>query len=108
MDGDQDSVGVGTAERPHPDPDQAAGAARSRSGLGRETSESSPVQQQQPGGEPIWACPQRLMDPDRFRQALRDLPPPGDSLTELVEGWNTQLLAPSATLQKPGSLVYRK
>ncbi|CAI5790254.1 Hypothetical predicted protein [Podarcis lilfordi] len=33
------------------------------------------------------------MDPDRFRQALRDLSPPGDSLTELVEGWNTQLLA---------------
>ncbi|CAI5786573.1 Hypothetical predicted protein [Podarcis lilfordi] len=33
------------------------------------------------------------MDPDRFRQALRDLSPPGDSLTELVEGWNIQLLA---------------
>uniref|UniRef100_A0A670I2H7 Reverse transcriptase domain-containing protein n=1 Tax=Podarcis muralis TaxID=64176 RepID=A0A670I2H7_PODMU len=45
------------------------------------------------GGEPIWVRPQRLMDPDRFRQALRDLAPPGDSLIELVEGWNTQLLA---------------
>ncbi|CAI5776628.1 Hypothetical predicted protein, partial [Podarcis lilfordi] len=33
------------------------------------------------------------MDPDRFRQALRDLAPPGDSLIELVEGWNIQLLA---------------
>ncbi|CAI5770836.1 Hypothetical predicted protein [Podarcis lilfordi] len=45
------------------------------------------------GGELIWARPQRLMDPDRFRQALWDLSPPGDSLTEPVEGWNTQLLA---------------
>ncbi|XP_077782882.1 uncharacterized protein LOC144327417 [Podarcis muralis] len=45
------------------------------------------------GGEPIWARPRKLMDPDRFRQALRNPAPPGDSLDDLVEDWNNRLLA---------------
>ncbi|XP_077774334.1 uncharacterized protein LOC144325324 [Podarcis muralis] len=45
------------------------------------------------GGEPIWARPRKLMDPDRFRQAFRNPAPPGDSLYDLVEDWNNRLLA---------------
>ncbi|XP_077778785.1 uncharacterized protein LOC144326208 [Podarcis muralis] len=45
------------------------------------------------GGKPIWARPRKQMDPDRFRQALQDPAPPGDSLDDLVEDWNNRLLA---------------
>ncbi|XP_077780534.1 uncharacterized protein LOC144326946 [Podarcis muralis] len=41
---------------------------------------------------PLLPCLRRLMDPDRFHQALRDPAPPGNSLDDLVEDWNNRLL----------------
>lgn len=43
------------------------------------------------GDELVYACPQRIMASFGFQNVLQDLMPPGHSLDELIEDWNSCL-----------------